>query len=69
MSKLLDQCDEATELARVAFAAGDLVTGIAATQLAAQLVQLARLFERPNSERKVVTRRSGAVVTVNEADD
>lgn len=47
MSNLLKQADAATEVAREAFAAGDTVTGIAAIQLAAQLVQLAKLFERP----------------------
>jgi hypothetical protein len=42
--KLLRQSDDAAEIARNAFAAGDLATGIAAIQLAAQLVQLARLL-------------------------
>jgi hypothetical protein len=45
MSKLLEQSDIAAEVAREAFAAGDAVTGIAAIQLAAQLVQLARLLD------------------------
>ena len=45
MSKLLDQADQATEVARAAFDAGDVATGIAAIQLAAQLVQLARLLD------------------------
>jgi hypothetical protein len=44
MSRLLEQSDKAAEVARMAFDAGDVVTGIAAIQLAAQLVQLARLF-------------------------
>jgi hypothetical protein len=44
MSKILDQSDAAAEVAREAFAAGDVVTGIAAIQLAAQLVQIARLL-------------------------
>ena len=44
--KILDQAQEAAELAREAFAMGDLVTGIAAITLAAQLVQLARILER-----------------------
>lgn len=42
----LQQAEEATEISRSAFAAGDLVTGIAAAQLAAQLIQLARIQER-----------------------
>ena len=45
MNDLLKQSHTATEVAREAFAAGDFVTGIAAIQLAAQLIQLARLFE------------------------
>ena len=45
MSKLLEQSEAASEVAREAFAAGDVVTGIAAIQLAAQLVQLARLLD------------------------
>ena len=45
VSVLLKYCDMAGEVAREAFAAGDLVTGIAAVQLAAQLIQLARLKE------------------------
>jgi hypothetical protein len=40
----LSQAKEAAEIARQAFAAGDLVTGIAAITLAAQLVQLAKIF-------------------------
>ena len=40
---VLDQAEEAAALAKDAFATGDLVTGIAALQLAAQLVQLARI--------------------------
>ena len=43
MNNLLKQSHTATEVAREAFAAGDFVTGIAAIQLAAQLIQLARL--------------------------
>lgn len=39
----LQQAEEATSIAREAFGYGDLVTGIAAITLAAQLVQLARL--------------------------
>ena len=46
MSKLLEQSSQAAEVAREAFAAGDIATGIAAIQLAAQLVQLARLSEQ-----------------------
>lgn len=46
MSKLLEQSDAAAEIAREAFAAGDVVTGIAAIKLAAELVQLARLLDR-----------------------
>ena len=45
MSKLLDQADQAAEFARAAFDAGDVATGIAAIQFAAQLVQLARLLD------------------------
>jgi hypothetical protein len=41
----LEQADEAIALAKDAFAAGDMVTGIAALQLAAQLTQIARTFE------------------------
>ncbi len=42
----LDQASEATELAKLSFAAGDTVTGIAAITLAAQLVQLAKIQSR-----------------------
>jgi hypothetical protein len=42
----LSQAREACNLAREAFASGDQVTGIAAITLAAQLVQLARLWQR-----------------------
>lgn len=42
----LQQAQEATDLARQAFASGDIVYGIAAITLAAQLVQLARICER-----------------------
>lgn len=41
---LLEQAQEATALAREAFATGNPVVGIAAVTLAAQLVQLARLL-------------------------
>jgi hypothetical protein len=37
--RLLEQSDKAAEVARMAFDAGDVVTGIAAITLAAQLVQ------------------------------
>lgn len=50
MSKLLEQSGEAAAVAREAFAAGDVVTGIAAIQLAAQLVQLARLLDRDRTK-------------------
>jgi hypothetical protein len=46
MTTLLKQIDEAAQLAREAFATGDLVTGIAAITLAAQLLQLARIQDR-----------------------
>jgi hypothetical protein len=49
MSDVLKQSSAAAELAREAFAAGDLVTGIAALQLAAQLVRLARIWEKAKS--------------------
>lgn len=39
----IEQAAEATDLAEKAFAIGDRVTGIAAIQLAAQLVQLAKI--------------------------
>lgn len=42
---LLAQADEACEIARQALASEDLVTGFAAIILAAQLVQLAHIFE------------------------
>jgi hypothetical protein len=45
MSKLAEQFDAAAEVSRQAFAAGDVVTGIAAIKLAAQLVQIIRLLE------------------------
>lgn len=48
MSKLLEQFDAAAEVSRQAFAAGDLVTGVAAIKLAAQLVQIARLLGPAN---------------------
>ena len=41
--RALEQAKEASDLAEKAFAAGDIVTGIAAISLAAQLVQLAKL--------------------------
>ncbi len=40
----LQQAKEATDLAREAFATGDKVTGIAAITLAAQLIQLAKIW-------------------------
>lgn len=46
VTDILTQASEAAELARRAFTSGDLVTGIAAIQLAAQLVQLARIQEK-----------------------
>ena len=57
MSNLLKQSDAAAEVARKAFAAGDLVTGIAAVQLAAQLVQLARLKEDREERERAAARR------------
>jgi hypothetical protein len=42
---VLDQAGEAADIARGAFAAGDLVLGIAAITTAAQLLQLARIWE------------------------
>jgi len=45
-AKLMAQIEEATALAKAAFAAGDKVHGIAAIVLAAQLLQLARIWER-----------------------
>lgn len=45
MSKITEQFDAAAELSRRAFAAGDVVTGIAAVKLAAQLVQIMRLLD------------------------
>jgi hypothetical protein len=45
MADPLTKAEEACEIARAAFAAGDLVTGIAAITVAAQLVELARIFE------------------------
>lgn len=44
--RVLQQAGETAELAARAFASGDLVAGIAAISLAAQLVQLARILER-----------------------
>lgn len=46
VATLVTQIDEANELAKAAFAAGDRVTGAAALVLAAQLLQLARIWER-----------------------
>ena len=43
---ILEQAGQASDLAADAFATGDVVTGIAAIALAAQLVQLAKLQER-----------------------
>ena len=45
MSKLTEQFDAAAAISRQAFAAGDVVTGIAAVKLAAQLVQIMRLLD------------------------
>lgn len=42
----LQQAGEASDLAKKFFAAGDLVGGIAAIQVAAQMVQLAKIQER-----------------------
>jgi hypothetical protein len=66
VSDLLKRCDEASEVARQAFAAGDTVTGIAAIQLAAQLVQLARAFETMFPDQKPVKNplRGGAAATL-----
>ena len=50
---VLQQAEEASELAGRLFAAGDMVGGIAAIQLAAQLVQLARIQERIASTNMV----------------
>jgi hypothetical protein len=47
----LQQASEATEIAREAFAAGDVVVGVAALSLAAQLLQLARIWERIDGAR------------------
>jgi hypothetical protein len=48
----LAQATEACEIARQAFAVGDHVTGIAALTVAAQLVQLARIFSEIEEARK-----------------
>jgi hypothetical protein len=45
---LLKQVDLANDVAQEALDAGDLVTFCAAIQLAAQLLQLARIWERMN---------------------
>ena len=50
---LLAKVDEACEVAQLAFAAGDNVTGIAAITLAAQLVQLAKIFSAMPDGREV----------------
>lgn len=47
----LQQATEATDLARAAFSAGDNVTGIAAITLAAQLLQLVRIWETIDANR------------------
>ncbi len=47
----LEQAEEATELARKFFDAGDMVGGIAAIQVAAQMVQLARIQEKWKTNR------------------
>lgn len=41
----LKQAGQATDIARTAFADGDLVVGIAAICFASQLLQLARIWE------------------------
>jgi len=46
---LFEQIDDANAVARDAFAAGDVVTGIGAVTLAAHLVRLAKLQERINN--------------------
>ena len=56
MSKLAEQLDAATEISRQAFAAGDVVTGIAAIQLAAQLVQIMRFLDKPAPPDSLPTR-------------
>ena len=56
MSKLAEQIDEAAEISSRAFAAGDVVTGIAAIQLAAQLVQIMRFLEKPAPPDSLPTR-------------
>jgi hypothetical protein len=63
MSRILEQADEAAEVARLAFDAGDLATGIAAISLASQLVQLARLL--PSSAPR---ERLGALDPATQAD-
>jgi hypothetical protein len=66
MSKLMEQFDAAAEVAREAFAAGDKVTGIAAIQLAAQLVQIARLL---GSEREQKSELAGQEASEQSAYD
>lgn len=44
--RTLEQAQEAADLAQQAFASGDIVVAIAAITLAAQLVQLAKIWER-----------------------
>lgn len=56
MKRLLEQSEAAANVANEAFAAGDVVTGIAAIKLAAQLVQIARLLDGDGT--KYVTRPS-----------
>ena len=43
---IVRKIDEANELAKSAFVTGDRVAGAAALALAAQLLQLARIWER-----------------------
>ena len=50
---LLARVDEACEVAQLAFSAGDNVTGIAAITLAAELVQLAKIFSAMPDGREV----------------
>jgi hypothetical protein len=44
-AEILLKAEAANELAKQAFADGDLVTGLAAISLAGQLVQLAKLWQ------------------------
>jgi hypothetical protein len=58
MSKLAEQFDAVAEIARQSFAAGDVVTGVAAIKLAAQLVQIMRLLD-PAPEAPADSKRNG----------